>query len=99
MAQGRNLFQQLEIEAFRAGITPRTKQSIEWFRRKAAQLGKVSIPDVMDEPELTKSTRADTDVAPLGNMYMFQYDPKYLGCAPNGHQRIYKKKFLLYRLW
>ena len=77
MAQGRNLFQQLEIEAFRAGITPRTKQSIEWFRRKASQLGKVSIPDVMDEPELSKSTRADTDVGPLGNMYMFQYDPKY----------------------
>ncbi len=77
MAQGRNLFQQLEIEAFRAGITPRTKQSIEWFRRKAAQLGKVSIPDVMDEPEITKSARAVTDTGPIGNMYMFQYDPKY----------------------
>ena len=77
MAQGRNLFQQLEIEAFRAGITPRTKQSIEWFRRKATQLGKVSIPDIMDEPELSKSSRAVTDTGPIGNMYMFQYDPKY----------------------
>ena len=77
MAQGRNLFQQLEIEAFRAGITPRTKQSIEWFRRKASQLGKVSIPDIMDEPELSKSSRAVTDTGPIGNMYMFQYDPKY----------------------
>ena len=26
-----NLFQRLEIEAFRAGITPRTKESREWF--------------------------------------------------------------------
>ena len=56
MAQGRNLFQQLEIEAFRAGITPRTKQSIEWFRRKASQLGKVSIPDVMDEVLTTSNS-------------------------------------------
>ena len=35
---GESLFRELEIEAFRAGITPRTKQSIEWFRKKARQL-------------------------------------------------------------
>ena len=33
-----SLFKQLEFEAFRAGITPRTKQSIEWFRNKARQM-------------------------------------------------------------
>ena len=38
-----SLFQQLEIEAFRAGITPRTKESIAWFRRKATQLGQISL--------------------------------------------------------
>jgi len=79
MAQ--NLFQQLEIEAFRAGITPRTKQSIEWFRNKARQLGKTSIANVMDEPELEIETKADT-TGPLGNMYMFQYDPKYRMTLP-----------------
>ena len=35
---GESLFRELEIEAFRAGITPRTKKSIEWFRDKARQL-------------------------------------------------------------
>lgn len=81
MAQ--NLFQQLEIEAFRAGITPRTKQSIEWFRNKARQLGKTSIANIMDEPELELQSKAETDVAgPLGQMYMFQYDPKYRTTLP-----------------
>ena len=35
---GESLFKQLEFEAFRAGITPRTRQSIEWFRNKARQM-------------------------------------------------------------
>ena len=47
-----NIFQKLEIEAFRAGITPRTKQSIEWFRKKAAALGKISRSNIFDEPEI-----------------------------------------------
>ena len=79
MAQ--NLFQQLEIEAFRAGITPRTKQSIEWFRKKAAQLGKTTVANVMDEPEIKQVARAETE-GPIGNMYMFQYDPKYRQTLP-----------------
>ena len=33
-----NIFQDLEIEAFRAGITPRTKQSIAWFRKKLVDM-------------------------------------------------------------
>ena len=35
---GESLFKQLEFEAFRAGITPRTKESINWFRNKARQM-------------------------------------------------------------
>ena len=35
---GESLFRNLEIEAFRAGITPRTKQSIEWFRKNWDEL-------------------------------------------------------------
>ena len=35
---GESLFRQLEIEAFRAGITPRTQQSIDWFRKKARDM-------------------------------------------------------------
>ena len=33
-----NLFQTLELEAFRKGITPRTKESMKWFQGKAQQL-------------------------------------------------------------
>ena len=63
-----NLFQQLEIEAFRAGITPRTKQSIEWFRKKATDLGRVSRTDIMQQDEISLRNRPKT--TPYGNMYM-----------------------------
>ena len=96
-----SLFKQLEFEAFRAGITPRTTQSIEWFRNKARQMfrGRV-IKDrekIMDDELLSKTKKVDKD--PMGNMYMFFYDPKFkktlpyydgfpliimLGPAPNG---------------
>ena len=66
---GESLFKQMEIEAFRAGITPRTKQSIEWFRKKASQLGKTTVANVMDEPEIKQVARAETE-GPIGNMYM-----------------------------
>ena len=33
-----NLFDKLSIQAFRAGITPRTEESREWFRKKAMNL-------------------------------------------------------------
>ena len=75
-----NLFQQLEIEAFRAGITPRTKQSIEWFRKKAAQLGRVNRVSLMQEDEIDLKNRPRT--APFGEMYMFFYDAKYKDTLP-----------------
>ena len=69
-----SLFKDLEIEAFRAGITPRTKASIEWFRKKAGQLGRVGASSVMQDEaiKLTNSVKK----GPLGNMYMYYYDPK-----------------------
>jgi len=44
-----NLFKTLELEAFRAGITPRTQQSRDWFRRKAQQLRRVNRNELMKE--------------------------------------------------
>jgi hypothetical protein len=98
---GESLFKQLEFEAFRAGITPRTKQSIEWFRNKARQMfrGRVitNREKIMDDDLLSRTNQVDKD--PMGNMYMFFYDPKHkktlpyydgfpliimLGPAPNG---------------
>ena len=73
-----NLFQKLEIEAFRAGITPRTKESMMWFRKKATQLGRIGRSIMDDEAlELQKSMKD-----PVGNMYMFFYDPKHKQTLP-----------------
>jgi len=75
-----NLFQQLEIEAFRAGITPRTKQSIDWFRKKASQLGRVNRSEVLRDEQIALRNRPKTGA--FGNMYMYYYDPKYKETLP-----------------
>jgi hypothetical protein len=71
-----NLFKTLEIEAFRAGITPRTRESREWFRQKAQQLRRVNRNQLMKEEELELRNRVGTKGNLVGNMYMFFYDPK-----------------------
>jgi hypothetical protein len=66
-----NLFKNLEYEAFRQGINPRTQQSREWFRKQAAQLGSVNRGKLMQEEEITLKSRQI-----IGSMCMFFYDPK-----------------------
>ena len=44
-----NIFNKLELEAFKAGITPRTAESRAWFRRKAQQLRRVNRNALMKE--------------------------------------------------
>lgn len=66
-----NLFQQMQINAFRAGITPRTKESIDWFRKKGQSLRRVNRNSLMKEDPLQLSGA----VRP-GAMVMFFYDPK-----------------------
>jgi len=66
-----NLFQKLEMEAFRKGITPRTQESRTWFRQKAANLRRVNRNALMKEEPITLKNR----VGP-GSMVMFFYDPK-----------------------
>ena len=66
-----NIFNRLELQAFRAGITPRTKESREWFRKKASTL-RVNRRELMKEEPL--KTSADRGV--VGSMQMFFYDPK-----------------------
>lgn len=65
-----NLFQKLEIEAFRAGITPRSRESMKWFRQKAQQL-KPSRASLLKDESLTLSSRPR-----VGSMFMYFYDPK-----------------------
>lgn len=72
-----NIFDRLEKQAFRAGITPRTKESREWFSKKAKNLRSIKREALMKEDQL--KTRSKSVV---GGMYMFFYDPKHKETLP-----------------
>lgn len=76
------IFQNLELDAFKAGITPRTKESREWFRRKigslrGGELRRINRNSLMKSSELELMGRAA-----IGNMFMFFYDPKHKDTLP-----------------
>lgn len=68
-----NLFTKLSKEAFAAGITPRTKESREWFMERARTLraGKINRNRLIKDDLLTLTNRER-----IGQMMMFFYDPK-----------------------
>jgi len=72
-----NLFYKLEMEAFRNGITPRTQQSRDWFKRKASAMRSVNRNALMKEEPIQLSNRQI-----VGSMYMFFYDPKHKAKLP-----------------
>jgi hypothetical protein len=72
-----NIFDTLEKEAFRAGITPRTAQSRDWFRKKAQSLRRVNRSALMKEEPIQITNR----FVP-GAMFMFFYDPKLKKTLP-----------------
>lgn len=72
-----NIFQQLELEAFRSGITPRTKKSITWFRKKAETMTGINRTQLMKEDPLKQ-----VDQFKPGSMYMYFYDPKHKETLP-----------------
>ena len=51
-----NIFQKLEL-AFRNQITPRTKESREWFMKKAKAMRGISRNELMKEEPLSSSGR------------------------------------------
>ena len=72
-----NLFQKLGYEAFRAGVTPRTKESMTWFRQKSRSIRRVNRRELMkEEPIQLRNTFRP------GNMFMFFYDPKTKDTLP-----------------
>ena len=71
-----NLFYNLEIEAFRKGLTLRTKESRDWFRRRVANLRPNRNQLMKEEPVQLKNRTA------VGRMYMFFYDPKHKDTLP-----------------
>lgn len=72
-----NLFQRLELQAFRAGINPRTKESREWFRKKASNLRAINRRELMKEDPLKRRSKQI-----VGSMQMFFYDPKTKDTLP-----------------
>jgi hypothetical protein len=74
-----NLFQKLELEAFKAGINPRTKEAQDWFRKRAQQLRRVNRQDLLSADEVKLVNRQNPLI---GSMNMFFYDPKTKDTLP-----------------
>ena len=72
-----NLFKNLEIEAFRAGITPRTKESREWFRKRLASMGKINQKELMTSDSVKLANKQI-----VGSMQMFYYQAKHRDTLP-----------------
>jgi hypothetical protein len=72
-----SLFQNLQIQAFKAGINPRTKESRDWFRRKAQSLSRINRRELLNDKELSQS---GDEI--IGSMQMFFYDPKHKDTLP-----------------
>ncbi len=72
-----NIFQRLELQAFRAGITPRTKESRDWFRKKIKNMRSIKREALMKEDPLKQTSQEI-----VGGMYMFFYDPKHKDTLP-----------------
>jgi hypothetical protein len=66
-----SLFDDLQKEAFAAGINPRSMQARDWFRKKAKEITSV------DRRQLMRDERVDImgDFI-VGGMFMFFYNPK-----------------------
>tara|TARA_B100001057_G_scaffold190156_1_gene190919 strand:- start:3179 stop:3766 length:588 start_codon:yes stop_codon:yes gene_type:complete len=72
-----NIFQKLELAAFRNQITPRTAESRAWFMDKAKTMRGINRENLMQEDPLTRSSRRI-----IGSMQMFYYDPKHKETLP-----------------
>jgi hypothetical protein len=66
-----SLFQKLEAEAYRKGLTARSKEARTWFRNKARELKDINRRQLLRDPMLTPRNRPG-----VGKMYMYFYDPK-----------------------
>ena len=71
-----SFFTDLAAKAFRAGVTPRTDQSRQWFRNEVKNI-KVNRRSLLKDPSLEKRNKAR-----IGSMYMYFYDPKHRETLP-----------------
>lgn len=71
-----NLFAKVEFEAFRAGITPRTRESRAWFRKRVQNM-RVNRRELMKSDPIEKRAKFEP-----GSMFMFFYDAKHRDTLP-----------------
>lgn len=72
-----SLFDTLQAQAQRAGVTARTKQSRKWFQKKVEELVVPNRKALLKDSALTRTSREIR-----GNMYMYFYDPKHKETLP-----------------
>ena len=72
-----SLFDTLQAQAQRAGITSRTTRSRKWFEKKVQELAVPSRRSLLKDDALERTSREIR-----GNMYMYFYDPKYKETLP-----------------
>lgn len=67
----KSYFEKLETEAFRSGVQPRTRESLQWFKKRLKSVTRVQNNQILKDPLLNRVAK------PLmGRMYMYFYDPK-----------------------
>ena len=66
-----SFFEKLQLQAFRAGVQPRSDESQKWFRNKLKNIGQVNRQKLLRDSALQRVARPR-----MGDMYMFFYDPK-----------------------
>ena len=72
-----SLFQKLEAEAYRNGLTARTEDARVWFRKRIKQMGKINHNTLLKDEYLSVKTKPTP-----GRMFMFSYDPKHKETLP-----------------
>jgi len=66
-----SLFDKLESEAYRAGITKRSKEASKWFRQQIQGMGQINMHKMLKDERLEQKK-----VPRIGDMFMYVYDPK-----------------------
>lgn len=72
-----SFFERLQLQAFRAGVQPRSQESQKWFRNKLKNIGQINRQKLLRDSALERVSRPR-----MGDMYMFFYDPKHKETLP-----------------
>ena len=72
-----SFFTDLAAKAFRAGVTPRTDASRNWFQSEVKNLKGINRRKLLKDPALEPRNRAR-----IGSMYMYFYNPKHEATLP-----------------